>query len=244
MSSFNVTYKGAPLAMRADLVFPLYRYTEKRWADEFFDTGKIRLNTLLGYKKYELFNEAIGDAHEGQTVFYRYVPQPGSLPIKVSRFITVRNQWTICASGARNDLRMLPAFKADACFSIDSPKFYLAIHEAIGGRTRSGFVDRIVYIPEKSYGVNEATLSPDQGVFAGSFKRDTYSYQNEVRACWETEISHEHNLWLEGLEGSASLRQVANKDPRLQAWLTAEQNRMAPLDLVVPEALRFCTRLL
>jgi len=169
-----------PIFYRNNLRFPLYRYTHKQRAEDFFKEGKLRLTPLLNYRKIENFNEAIGDKGEGQTNF---VTTKFSYPVGYS--VSIRNQLTICLSEDRNDATMMKEFDADCCFRVNSLDFFVSINKQIEDRCDSCLIDRVAYIPASDWAVNLDNHPSGGPLFAGLFKREKHAYQKEVRSLWE-----------------------------------------------------------
>jgi hypothetical protein len=134
---------------RQSLIFPMYRYTDQRWVDAFFESGAIRLSPLLQYRDTVAFNEAQADHREG---FTRFVKQgPNGIP--VFRETTIQNQWTICSSERRDDRKMMDAFHCNSVFRIDSVEFFKALNTQMADLSDSCYFDRIRYLPEGTLAV-------------------------------------------------------------------------------------------
>lgn len=231
---FDLFPTGAPFRFRRDLEFPLYRYTQRTYANDFFERGRIRLNTLLTYTESELFNAAVGDDREGRVTFQRSWYNPIANEDDVLKVeVSVQNQWVLCASGVRDDARMLEEFEANSCYSIDSIEFFEILNREIGARSASGVVDKIVYL-DSDY-IDLDAVRPGQPRFAGFYKQSRYAYQSEVRAVWETPgapVLYDFSATSEEEVGSV-----------LAAHVAQERRRMSPLMLEVSEAARHCTLL-
>jgi len=51
----------------------LYKFAERKWMDEFFSTGSLRLRTVRGYRNTSEHGVGVGDHTEGRHDVFRLV---------------------------------------------------------------------------------------------------------------------------------------------------------------------------
>jgi hypothetical protein len=228
---YEVINVPCPVQIRRGLTYPLYRYTKRCWADDFFQTGKIRLAPVLEYRDTVNFNEAVGDGTEGITNFL--TDKPG-LPCGLS--MAIQNQLTISCTEVRDDTYMMEAFGYDCVFSINSVEFFLAINAAVADICSSCLIDRVVYTRPKHHHSLDMKLDEMEGqpIFAGLYKDEKYHKQREVRPLWE-------------VKGFGEMEWLMEPRDELERWqkeyIAREIARVPARFINVPEAARHCTLL-
>jgi hypothetical protein len=183
----------------------LFRFLDRQYVDEFFDSGALRLSSFSQFAKHE--DEARHDPAEGKAMFVnRTTEGTGQTLMALTRHGA--NACVLSAS-MRHDPDLMRAFNADSCILIkDSLNFGAAISRSVPGFV-GGLEGPCLY---QSTGIIEGALPPfdlekfrdpasglihiDQIVAAAQsemgplpffIKDKRYAYQSEYRLIWITE---------------------------------------------------------
>ena len=125
-------------------LFPFaYRYMDKKYIDEFFDTGKLRLSCFSTYQKYE--DHVKGDKSEGWNIAV-------GRNKKETMFAVVgvgSDAYSLCTSLVYSK-SLMKKFKCDSAFRIkDSFSFGLIVANKING-LMEGMQGNCVYVETRS----------------------------------------------------------------------------------------------
>lgn len=181
----------------------LYRYLEKKYVDEFFDTGALRISSFSHFAKH---NDAERqDTKEGKTVAVN-VDHKGKGQTIFIRAVVGSNAYVFCTSTLHSK-DISEAFKTNSGFRIDNIiEFGKAIARYIPGCVAVG-EGSCIYSPNKQLVRNlDAINSEDlenlanQNAMSGEklkkfylqlvgddgcyLKDDKYAHQNEYRMLW------------------------------------------------------------
>jgi hypothetical protein len=161
-----------------DVKLPLYRFTKKKWANCFFNTGQLRLGTIFDYAKNESYGDAIYDRHEGYYV-YRVPKGKWANGVPEVRFVLARNNLLLCLT-TDYDERHFEEFDANCCIKINSMQFFREIDSLLQDQFASPLLAKVCY-----YDKSRWDCCPDYEDFAGVMKDIRFAPQREVRALWE-----------------------------------------------------------
>lgn len=171
--------------------FPQYKYIEKKWALEFFQTGQLRIGTLHDFSRVDLHGDRRGDRNEGARNYHRF--DDNSYPIVVST-ISV-NSYTFCTSNIVSD-DIAKEFGADCIIEISSIDFFFEISKVMTmkysiGSSTIGPVNYVDNEEVANYvsklidnGLKDDQMNAHMPDFA-RLKDKEFSSQGEVRAMWE-----------------------------------------------------------
>jgi hypothetical protein len=178
-------YKQSVIAIANDIRFPVYRYTKKFFADKFFHSGEVRLNTLRSYHDIEKLGSSVGDESEGFRHFHTHVD--GKIGGKFKSTPTVFyadsiNAWTICASKSMN-FKFYAEFDSDCCIRINSIDYFLEIARVVTNRWLGGSLFPIKYIDTKE--IVKDILVTGRSPMLTHTKPRSYKWQNEIRLILE-----------------------------------------------------------
>lgn len=190
-----------------------YKYMKAEHAKMFFHNGKIRIGTLLDFKKNENFNSAVGDKNEGShfpnlpiigTLTYENLSSkdayflngiikmsPGSSMsgITIEREIQSNDYYMYCLA-TKPSREAMQAFECDTCIEIGNISAFLdAITRKIRGKANLlEWKGKVTYLDKRYHHSQETGLNP-------AITKDLkYSYQNEYRALWKPKDGLEKNL--------------------------------------------------
>lgn len=248
------------ISVSSELIsLPLYKYIPTRYAREFFNTGKFRLNTLFEYAQNETYKVGTVDIYEG---FYIYTPKfenckSGCLE---RHFITARNQWVSCLS-KKLSRELLEDFRPEdsialtdmCCIEINSQNFFTEITEKLKGEVSFTCVSDVIYIDK-----TEMSQTLDRAEFAGLVKHSDYAYQHECRALWEPSKPHYTDTkFRRGTQTEASSPTVQNHIDGISSSIlkyapyekhiesiTKEQEWLNMRDVLIPNARKYCKLLM
>lgn len=103
----------------------LYRYLPKKYVDEFFEEGKIRLSSFAKFK--ELKDEQKGDSNEGNSVLWGISEEQSVMAVTSHG----HDAFVLCGSLILNK-EVMADFQADDCIVISDPaKFAMSIANCI-----------------------------------------------------------------------------------------------------------------
>jgi len=113
----------------------VYRYLPKKYVDEFFSSGKLRLSAFSEFAKHN--DEQRRDLQEGRLVFEIPIPSQ-QIAIRV-RGGAGRKSY-ILSTSLREDIELMQAFRTDSYFKINNViEFSMAIASKIMGCTNLKF---------------------------------------------------------------------------------------------------------
>lgn len=177
----------------------VYRYEDKRWIDEFFDTGKLRLSTFSKFATYP--DEVRGDAHEGKSICFGETSDNKWIFITQAQGI---NATVLCCSH-RLSHKLREGFQRESAFEItNTVGFSLEISRQLAG-FRHGIEGSCIYRSDTIIrraidfdcdkyklpnGNTDMQMVFDAGNQLGGpellmLKRKHYEQQQEYRLLWE-----------------------------------------------------------
>jgi hypothetical protein len=185
---------------------PVYRYLQKRYVDEFFSSGKLRLSAFSEFAKH--IDEQRRDTEEGWVRVS--IPIPSKQLAIESRAGAGRNAY-ILSTSLKGDIALMQVFYTDSYFKINNvTAFSKAIASKISGCT-GHMVGYCKYASQKEIQRQMGMLaekaverSPEgkmyldrimtllsQALFPDALfmKLGQYSHQQEFRLIWQ--VSHE-----------------------------------------------------
>jgi hypothetical protein len=228
----SITKYGRQIDVEASIRFPLYRFTKKKWADAFMNTGQLRLGTIFDYATNELYCNEVGDMMEGIYV-KRGIGITGEPTFEC---ISARNNLTLCFAD-RYDERFYKWFDADACLKITSIDFFVELDFSLHQSCTPLLLRKVTY-----YNKNRWDCVPKYNDFAGVMKDSSFMHQCEIRALWESDdynISH-HGFDITNKElDRGPLEGIANLGS-YQKRIAKEAKELKPMTLCVPNARSSC----
>lgn len=224
------------ISVENNITFPLYRFTKKKWANSFFETGQLRLGTLFDYAMNERYGNAVHDRHEGYYA-WRLPEKEWTNGIPEMRFIIARNNLLLCSS---TDYResYYEEFDANCCIRIDSLAFFVAIDEVMKNEFTPLLLRKVNY-----YDKSRWDCLPDYEDFAGVMKDIRFSSQKEVRALWEPKklpLDHKDFEFGADIFGKNSLTDFS-EDGWYKKRMKKESKWLKPRTIFVPDAIKYCT---
>lgn len=221
---------------RGEIVFPLYRFTKKKWATCFFNTGQLRLGTLFDYAQNEVYGDAIHDRHEGYCAFR--LPCVGDTGRPLVRLTLARNNLALCLTETYDE-SMYNEFGANSCIKIEDIRFFHCIDRVLEKDFTEPLLRRVTYIDKSRW-----DCIPNYEDFAGVVKDLKFSNQNEVRALWEPKEKHNNTTIIPELghveHDSALLVEVSEKK-WFKEYAERECKSLKPKTIFVPEARKYCS---
>lgn len=192
----------------------LYRYENKIWIDDFFETGNIKLSSFKNYKKHP--DNQLGDNEEGNSMNI----VSGNNDKMIGTYTTVGdNEYCFCTSTVLDD-KLKSTFNRDSVFRIFDPlNFMLEITRSLT-RVEGVIFGNCVYLNQriissqiqKSIGISELKddKDPDKISFekmmeasAPSLSRHRfflkhikYQEQCEYRLLWTVDNAFEEGIVL------------------------------------------------
>lgn len=205
-----------------DVVTPaVYRYEDKQWIDEFFETGKLRLGTFKKFSTYK--DENRGDAFEGTAIC---TGLSGNFLDIILQKQGSNSAVLCCSHKLHEDLRI--AFERDSAFAITNTfGFAREIARQLPGFT-GGFEGSCIY---RDDGTIVRVIAHDDDEY--KLPDGSYSFQS-VRDLSEKLGGHELML----LKNDSYEHQ---QEYRLMWHLDNIENQY--IDVIAPLAVQFCTRL-
>lgn len=178
----------------------LFKYMERKYAEELINDGKILLRTLSDFRKSENYTAEIGDSGEGtKTIHFKnqrtYIGM-NDIPLSLTPYfmcdntstfqfgidtkINIQNDYLVFCLSKAKSLTVMQKMdrKYDTCVEIFQPKhFFSAIVKALQVKAPSlkYIISDCIY---ENRVFNEYT---DQGYPEALLKPKDYSYQQEVR---------------------------------------------------------------
>ena len=184
----------------------VYRYMDKEFVDQFFDTGELRLSSVRAFRRHS--DEQRGDTAEGQSILVSKGPS-STVVAAVGRD---RGAY-ILSTSLRNDDQLAADFNASGRFEITRPhQFALAVGDSIEGFV-GGFEGYCAYrdtrsITAETKDVDLDALKDENGklpldkVFQLAtrpggpmeflLKLKKYQHQQEYRFVWSASGSQDH----------------------------------------------------
>ena len=180
----------------------VYRYMDKKYINEFFETGRLRLSSFNTYEKYE--DQVKGDKGEGMNIAFATSKKDNKTMVAVVRVGS--NAYSLCASLIHSK-GLMKKFDCDGVFRIkDSQSFGLAIANKVMGFVE-GLQGHCIYVNErrtnkeiKNLSFDEMKISPDKkelemgklfqkvneinSIDSFFMKPKKYQYQSEYRFIW------------------------------------------------------------
>ena len=101
---------------------PIYRYLEKEYVDEFFETGKLRLSSFKQFSKHD--DEQRQDKQEGRGKIVMHIKDT-DIRIEMEKG-TKDNAYVLCGSLIYVD-KLRADFKCDSCFLIEEPLLFTQV---------------------------------------------------------------------------------------------------------------------
>lgn len=191
----------------------VYRYMDKIYIDQFFESGKLRLSSFKTYKNYE--DNVKGDKGEGRNIAWATSKKEEMTMVAV---VGVGfDAYSLCASTLYSD-ELKEKFNCNAAFRIkDSHNFGIAIANKVPGFIE-GMQGHCIYVNRRtttreleSFSLDEMRIAPDREEFdmgkmfnkireanpVDSFfmKPLSYQYQSEYRFIWM--VHKESDVYIE-----------------------------------------------
>ena len=210
----------------------LFKYMERKWAENFLNEGEILIGTLGDFRKSENHSDDIADAGEGTKTIHLKKNQlytnvsnmPPSLPpffhcesggkiqLGADTKINIKNDYfVLCLSEVKSFSIMKRMSKSyDTCIEIVDPtKFLLAIKIAfsIKAPQYKSVECRCTYIPSRVFDENT-----DQGYSEAFMKPQNYSYQQEFRIVFDAQNLPKEKMIIKSLE-AAKYCKIITLDP-------------------------------
>ena len=177
----------------------VYRYEDRRWIDEFFESGKLRLSTFAKFATYA--DEMRGDTSEGRGFCYGETSDNKSIGVYQAQGI---NAVVLCCSH-HLDHSLREGFQRDSAFQItNTVGFALEISRQLSGFRHGlegsciyrsdAIIKRAVDLDFDKYKLPDGNIDMrmifDTGAQLGGpelllLKRKHYERQQEYRLLWE-----------------------------------------------------------
>lgn len=216
-----------------DVKFPIYKFTQRSYAEKFLSDGSLRLNTLFYYTDLEQCRMSQGDASEG---FINPINDTSldDEAFQGTYYTTLsQNQWTYCAT-KNPDFIPDEGFKADCRFTITNEDFFLEISKVLAGLIAgAGLKEMIYYDKTKQW-------RGDKNMFAGFAKDKSFAFQEEIRCCWEP-LGYKQYTDLPVDKGFHPSRM--HETAHAIEYRKRENERVKFIDLKIPAAIPYVTDL-
>lgn len=168
----------------------LYRYlSERDFADQAVEYGKVRLGTLYGYLSEEGHNSAQHDPNEG-IIYVVDDDLRGATDAPVGRIITSLDRWTLCLSEELSP-ELMSGFEAEAVLEVDMEPFVETLAVEMARHSSIGSLDSVRYVTDNFRSLKNV---PDAGRMAHSYKTSAYAWQKEWRLCFEARGAHARSV--------------------------------------------------
>jgi hypothetical protein len=193
---------------------PIYKYIKRRkYANDFFEDGLIRIGTLYDFRQEEKHGTEIGDKDEGTKTLttdgYHFIDtaSPSTIPSWFSTNfsesfnlrdgarlqihardgvrlrLTVPDRYVFCAS-REFDGALISKCEYECCIRINNPLgFFGALSRKLKHKATLLGVGVCTYRPRLILGHEDSGFEPSL------IKEERYKYQNEVRAVWSANQS-------------------------------------------------------
>ncbi len=219
---------------RQKVTCPLYRYTKKKWAHLFFETGQLRLGTLFDYAKNESYGDAVFDRHEGYCPFNGGTVGPDGRSVILLRF--ARNNLVLCLSDS-HEYSLYEEFDADCCIRITDDRFFKEIDKVLQQEFTSTLLRPVTYLDK-----TRLDCAPDYVDFAGAIKDKKFRHQKEVRALWEPNKAREEN-YPAGFKVQIVDNSIINasEEQWFREYTENECNWLSPKTIYAPKAIKYCS---
>jgi hypothetical protein len=184
---------------------PFYKSMKRKYAEQFFATGKLRVGSLYDFRKVEDYDEDIGDEGEGTKALWtnqRHITERSIPPFlqghiragggnrldiiidnpntQVTAQFQDPNYYIFCLSFDFSEARMRK-LKHDACIVIEHLSFFTFLHVAMDPyilQDSKGVFSDVLYGPRRHF----HSLDPRLPMYR--VKPERYGYQNEARVAW------------------------------------------------------------
>jgi hypothetical protein len=224
------------IRIRDEVPLPLYRYTKKKWAERFFDTGQLRLGTLFDYAKMESYGDAVHDRHEGYCPFNTGKLGPSQRPI--IKLILARNNLVLCMADSHNRY-LYNEFEAECCIRINDDRFFKEIDKQLQAEFTSPLLRQVTYLDKTRW-----DTAPDYVDFAGAIKDAKFKRQREVRVLWEPIEPHEEKERLAlDVKTKDNFIIDAAEGTWFKEYTNSECEWLSPRTVYVPNATKYCSLL-
>lgn len=214
----------SPIA-NIDFYFPpVFRYMEKKYIDLFFNEGKIRLSSFA--KFHFDTDKQRGDNMEGRGLICLDSEHQSTTIVASSGVNSF-----VLSSSLIMDTELLTDFNVDGCFAIEDPINFLAtILEQIPECFRSNL--------GPCYYKREHKIERNGNFTLKDLKSDDYSgYIDFDKFFNHTTLAHLDQLFTKRLE-------YANQHEFRFIWHTNSISIPDHIDITVPDAVKFCRRIL
>jgi len=219
------------------LSLPLFRFTQRKWANLFLETGQLRIGTLFDYARNESYGDAIHDRHEGYCAFIlpQHQPKAGR---PVVRLTLARNNLALCFSGVYRE-EMFEEFGADCCLVIKDAEFFKCIDEELESEFIEPLVRHVTYLDKSRW-----DCMPRYEDFAGLMKDIKFQKQNEVRALWEPKKLHDIKLKIPAFTPEETVGNKfvinASEGAWYEEYVKMECDWLKPRTVFAPRAAKYC----
>jgi len=204
----------------------VYRYEDRRWIDEFFETGKLRLSTFSKFAEYK--DEARGDTEEGSGFCYGETADGKSVGVFQSQGISAA---VLCCSH-RLDEGLRQAFSREWAFEItNTVGFALEVSRQLPGfrhglegsclyRSDTG-IKRAIDFDYEKYKLPDGSIDMQMIFDAGGalggpelllMKRKKYESQQEYRLLWELDVANGDYIDVTAPNARQHCRKVLDSD--------------------------------
>lgn len=216
----------------------IYRYMERKYVDDFFEKGELRLSSFRRFKKHT--DEQRKDLQEGNVVSCI----KGEDFTVYGRTEHATNALIMSASLLYED-RLFEAFDVDDCFAINNaPQFGLEIckkipHCVAGLEGSCVYVEKRVIESDSSH-LNAQDFTIDHGNNTEPVTKPTELTQEEMNRKFGEQFKSvlgDDVIFLKEKNYSSQL------EYRLVWFLELDMEAPESLDIVCPEAIQFCTRI-
>lgn len=176
-----------PIQFENDFPKVLYRYTERPFAEDLIETGKIRLTPLFEYQNVQTFQDGQLDTEEGICSFELKAKRHSS-PKKIIPTITYP-KWVVCFC-SENDTSLMARFnrKNDTLIAINTYPFFETLAKATHSRVSTSELRKVQYLSDSELTFKKLPLSKDGNRVipcVATVKKSQYSWQKEWRMTFE-----------------------------------------------------------
>lgn len=193
----------------------LYKYMKSEHVETFFHNGKLRIGTLLDFKRNEAFNAAVGDKNEGshfpfiavenikvddmnskQHDFFKgaieFTPGTTIGGFTLQKEIRSEDYYIFCLASQPSRAAM-EKFECDTCIEIFKPEEFInALTRKL--RTKTG---PLVWKGAVTYTEKKYPYTTDIANHPATTKDPEYDYQKEYRLIWQAKNAVANGAFLE-----------------------------------------------
>lgn len=236
---YNTSLGNSSFSYQRSLSVPLFKYTETRWADMFFETGQMRLGTIWDFRRSELGDE-LGDDIEG---IRSYHFRKNGVPVVAGA--VAKDSFVFCTSHDCDSNRFKNESYA-AVYSINDIQFFIEIAKVLNSIStlKGSCVNQVIYAEEsevleyvkEEFSFDDYKAGTQADIFppVGLVKPPRLSHQNEVRAIFEPAESVNADQYTRFEDGASVSQLMEQKNLK---------SRLCPIDICVPNARKFATRI-